>query len=194
MTNRRQRGFTIVELIIVIVVLGILATITSVLYLGAQKQARDIKNIDGMHKLADAIELFIAKNQHFPAGGYGANAYIGTDTECDSTGKNGFAGHNMYKCAVEDTLVASGYLPAGFSANLSPNKNYGYTNGQAALMVYIVSATKAIVMTSMENQTTQDAANFSAELVKCYGYDPGSSYAQLAYNMKNGVCISFSTP
>ena len=37
----RQRGFTIVELLIVIVVIGILAAITVVAFNGVQRKARD---------------------------------------------------------------------------------------------------------------------------------------------------------
>lgn len=193
MTNRRQRGFTLVELIIVIIVISILAAIISIAYTSVQKEARDTKNVDGMHKFADAIELFISKNQHFPKGNWGSSAPIGTGTECIDGG-NGFAGHGMYKCTIEDTLVASGYLPSGFTVNLSRNTKYPYADGRAALMVYNVGTTKAMVMTSMENPSSQDAANFSAELVKCYGSDPGSGYSPRGYNMSNGICITFSTP
>lgn len=193
MTKRRQHGFTIVELIVVIIIIAILAAITSVLYMGAQKQARDIKNIDGMHQVADAIQLFISKNQHFPLGGYGSNAVIGAGTEC-TKGASGFAGHGMYTCTVEDTLVASGYLPAGFIAGLSPNKVYGsYPDGRASIMVYATSATTAMVMTSMESPTAQDTANFSTQLTKCLV--PAGNYAPRdSWGMANGVCITFSTP
>ena len=193
MTNRRQRGFTIVELLVVIIVIAILAMITAVLYTSAQKQARDVKNIDGMNKLADAIQLFTVKNQHFPLGDWGSDTPIGSGTEC-TKGLNGFAGHNMYVCTIEDTLVASGYLPAGFSAGLAPNKQYSYTDGRATLMVYNVGTTKAMVMTSMEDPSTSDTTNFNAALTKCYGSIPGVYAPRDTYGMSNGICISYSTP
>lgn len=193
MTKHRQRGFTLVELIIVIAVIAILATITVALYDGAKKEARDLRNVDGMHKVADAIELFISRYQHFPIGGSGSSAAIGGATECIG-GSNGFAGHDAYSCTVEDTLVANGYLPAGFIASLSPNTKYPYTDGIRSIMVYKIDTTHAMVMTSMENPTDKDAANFSTQLAKCYGSDPGDSYGPRGYGMLNGVCITYSTP
>jgi type IV pilus assembly protein PilA len=43
MAHKKQTGFTIVELLIVIVVIGILAAITVVAYSGIQQRARDAK-------------------------------------------------------------------------------------------------------------------------------------------------------
>lgn len=43
MVSNRQKGFTIVELLIVIVVIALLATISIVAYNGVQGRARDSK-------------------------------------------------------------------------------------------------------------------------------------------------------
>lgn len=195
MVKHRQHGFTLVELIVVIIVIAILATITTVLYMGVQKEARDVKNVDAMHKVADAIELFISKNQHFPRGGWGSTVALGSSTEC-ANGSNGYVSSGTYyTCSIEDTLVASGYLPAGFIAGLSPNSLYTYTDGRASMMVYVISSTKAMIMNSMEAPSAQDTANFNAALTQCYGSVPGSGYAPRdSYGMKNGVCITYSTP
>lgn len=193
-----RQGFTIVELIVVIIVLAILVMITASIYQSAQAQARDAKNVDGMDKFADAISLFVAKNQHFPRGGSGSTSAIGTNTEC-ADGSNGWAATG-YQCDVEDTLVASGYLPSGFTAGLSPNPLYtSNSTGSQSLMVYIAATTgtppvkKAMVMTSMESPTADDTAHFNAELTKCYGSVPATYSPRDTYGMKNGICLVLQT-
>lgn len=202
MKNVAHRGFTIVEMIIVIVVLSILVMITASIYQSAQVQARDARNIDGMDKFADAITLFNAKYQHYPRGSFGSTSAIGAGTEC-ADGANGWVASTTYTCTVEDTLVASGYLPAGFVSSLSPNLSPGTTvptNGRLTLMAYVASASatspvvkKVLVMTSMEAPTAADTSHFNAEIVKCYGAAQATYAPRDSYGMRNGVCLTLQT-
>jgi type II secretion system protein G len=66
MWAQKQKGFTIVELLIVIVVIGILAAITIVAYNGVQSRARDTLRIDGIGKIRDALELYRVDNGVYP--------------------------------------------------------------------------------------------------------------------------------
>lgn len=193
MIKKPRAGFTVVELLIVIVVIAVLASITFIAYGSLQNRARDLKNTEGVTKLADAIELFIAKNQHFPRGGSGSSSGIGSNSECVN-GSNGFAGKAMYTCTVEDTLIASGLLPTGFSKDLTPHPKYSYTDGRASIMVYSAGANDAMVMVSLIAPSDQDTAHFNSELKKCFGSVPGSYAPRDTYGMRNGVCVSFSLP
>jgi type II secretion system protein G len=65
-TTQKQRGFTIVELLIVIVVIAILATISIVAYSGIQQRARDTIRLSDIKTLSKAIELFYADNGNYP--------------------------------------------------------------------------------------------------------------------------------
>ena len=47
----KQRGFTIVELLIVIVVIGVLAAITIVAYNGIQSRARDSARVSDINAI-----------------------------------------------------------------------------------------------------------------------------------------------
>ena len=83
-SSTRRRGFTIVELLVVIVVIGILATIALVAYNGIQQRARvavlqsDVKNASGQ------LEIDNVNNGAYPAtvaaanGGQGLKASPGT--------------------------------------------------------------------------------------------------------------------
>lgn len=61
-----MRGFTIVELLIVIVVIGALATITFVTYKGVKEKAYNAKVIAGVRQYTDAIKSYKAINRVYP--------------------------------------------------------------------------------------------------------------------------------
>ena len=65
----KQTGFTIVELLIVIVVIGILAAITIVAYNGVQVRARDNIRKSDLAAIVKAVELFKADNGEAPPAG-----------------------------------------------------------------------------------------------------------------------------
>lgn len=66
--NRNQAGFTIVELLIVIVVIGILAAITVVAFNGVQGRAHDISIQNDLQSIAKKLEMYKADFAVYPAG------------------------------------------------------------------------------------------------------------------------------
>lgn len=62
----KRKGFTIVELLIVIVVIAILAAITIVAYNGVQARARDAQRKEDIATIAKAFELYYAQNGTYP--------------------------------------------------------------------------------------------------------------------------------
>ena len=70
--NRRRHGFTIVELLIVIVVIAILAAITVVAYNGIQQRATNAAITAAASQSIKAIQAYIAAN----------DAYPGTSSSC----------------------------------------------------------------------------------------------------------------
>lgn len=75
------RGFTIVELLIVIVVIGVLAAITIVAFSGVQTRARDARVMSELKSLQTSMEMFVTDNGRKPTNaGAGNNTHpeIGT--------------------------------------------------------------------------------------------------------------------
>jgi general secretion pathway protein G len=64
--TNRQTGFTIVELLIVIVVIGILAAISIVAYNGVQAKARDSQRISDLKSIVKALEAYKVNNGTYP--------------------------------------------------------------------------------------------------------------------------------
>jgi len=100
---KKQTGFTIVELLVVVVVIAILASITIVSFVGIQGRANDAAVQNDLKGIAGAFEIFKLNNGVYPVG----------DTDLSSTGIKvskssygpGFSGlHNLLYCR----LAASG--------------------------------------------------------------------------------------
>ncbi len=64
--NRKQQGFTIVELLIVIVVIGILAALVITTFTGINKKARDTERTTDIKALHGQIEAYYAQNGKYP--------------------------------------------------------------------------------------------------------------------------------
>jgi prepilin-type N-terminal cleavage/methylation domain-containing protein len=56
--EQQREGFTIVELLIVIVIIAILATITIIAYNGIQVRARDSRRLQDMDLIVKGLEIY----------------------------------------------------------------------------------------------------------------------------------------
>jgi type II secretion system protein G len=65
--QKRQSGFTIVELLIVIVIIGILAGLVVTQILGATAKARDTERKTDIDQIANQLEAYYAKTGGYPS-------------------------------------------------------------------------------------------------------------------------------
>lgn len=116
----KQKGFTIVELLIVIVVIGILAAITIVAYNGIQSRARDAQRKSDVATITKALELYYLDNGSYPPTwctlGVGCKINSGWNTTADASWSN-FEGYLVpkYISSLPKDPQASTSTPAAIS-------------------------------------------------------------------------------
>lgn len=62
----RQKGFTIIELLIVIVIIGILATLVLSTYASGPAKARDSKRLTDINSIATQLEIYNSETGGYP--------------------------------------------------------------------------------------------------------------------------------
>lgn len=60
--KKAQKGFTLIEMLVVISIIGILAALTLVSYSGAQKQTRDTERRSDLNQYRNGLESYAASN------------------------------------------------------------------------------------------------------------------------------------
>lgn len=91
-----SQGFTLMELLIVIAVIGILISVATASYSSAQKKARDSRRQSDMKAMQNALEQYYADNSQYPA----------ASTPCNLG------------------ATSANYLPAGLPADPKPSQSY----------------------------------------------------------------------
>lgn len=112
-----KRGFTIVELLIVIVVIAILAAISIVAYNGVQQRARDTTRKNDLAQLAKATKLYAVDNGDYAEAGCGNGTGSGWLPQ-DYDGADPYV-------PINTCLISGGYL----SKELKDPSGLGSCNG-----------------------------------------------------------------
>ncbi|WKZ25125.1 MAG: FISUMP domain-containing protein [Patescibacteria group bacterium] len=66
-TKQGIKGFTLIELLVVIAIIGILSTLVVVALGNSRTSARDAKRLNDLKAMANALELYYANNNSYPA-------------------------------------------------------------------------------------------------------------------------------
>lgn len=87
MRKLNQKGFTIIELLVVIVIIGILVALTLPNLFSAQARGRDTDRKNELKNLQTRLETYFGDNDHYPPGDMAAAATaVGITDSADYTG------------------------------------------------------------------------------------------------------------
>jgi prepilin-type N-terminal cleavage/methylation domain-containing protein len=117
--KRNDSGFTIVELLIVIIVIGILAALVLVTFSGVQQKARNTERTTDVKAIASHLEVYNAQNSYYPTSGQlTANdgsvlTFIGGNLKgLDKEALRDPKGSNFYLTAGNASSQSYGYVPS----------------------------------------------------------------------------------
>lgn len=110
--NRLRDGFTIVELLIVIVVIGILAAIVIVSYQGVQTRSNDVSVQSDLRTMSDTLRVATANGLQYPYDQTTLST-VGVHVSKASYGANLVSGGMQYNLLYCSTVA--GYSPSAFA-------------------------------------------------------------------------------
>lgn len=112
---KNTKGFTIVELVIVIIIIGILATLVIITFTGMNQNARNTKRQTDVNAVVNHVQAFYAQYAFYP-----------TQADLTSTGAGGFVPTYMKgldpKALLDPKQNGTGAIGTSVSA-----AQYGYT-------------------------------------------------------------------
>lgn len=86
---KNKSGFTLIELLVVIAIIGTLSTIITVVFISAQKNARDQQRKSDLAKIQIALEVYFSRNNFYPPNNT-------VENNCDSSRGGGAAVCSSY--------------------------------------------------------------------------------------------------
>ena len=148
--KKRNQGFTIVELLIVIVVIGILALLVITTYSGIQAKARNSKRSSDVKSLQTQLEAFFSQNGYYPSLGD-----MNTGTSATTAANSTWAATNM-KSLDQNALVDPS----------NPNQSRQLVTGTGTAKSYAYNVT----------DSGGSAANCEADHTTCAKYTLTATY------------------
>lgn len=184
---RKAYGFTIVELLIVIVVIAILAAISAAAYGNISNRATDARLTDGAAKFTKALQAWMVDGGDMTVGNAGSTGPTVNGLCTNASGGQGFVGSTAYQCTTEDMLVEAGHLPAGFTAALPPNLHVSDgVNGRHSLMLYRCSgdSKKWMLFWTLRRPSAEATSNLHSTMSSCGYANPASHNIVSTWGMR----------
>lgn len=123
--NKKNKGFTLFELLVSISIIGILTALASVAFSGAQKKARDARRMQDIQAIQTAAEQYYSQNTFIYPNSYTAGVAWGIGgtniLENYPSDPKGVA-YGSYACAPPATCSTTGYCICALMEN-SANAN-----------------------------------------------------------------------
>ena len=146
------RGFTLIEILIVVSIIAILASSVLVGFGPTQKQGRDTRRISDLRQVQNALEIYYAKCGYYPGG-------VQAGTSCAST-FSATANWADLKTALKGSTIGINNVPDDPSAN----RTYYYGTDSTGSN-YVIKA----VFEDVNNPSLRDSYKTDINGVTCAG-------------------------
>ena len=80
MTKKTKSGFTLIELVVTIAIIGILLTISAISFSNIRQKARDAKRVSDITQIQNTLSLYLRDEGQYPASLTFGNALIGSSS------------------------------------------------------------------------------------------------------------------
>lgn len=157
MAGREKQGFTLIEILVVVAIISILATVVLVGLGPTQQTARDARRLSDLREAQNALELFYYKCGFYPgtaSGGVCAPGSPGTDW-------NGFTS------ALGNANI--GVSASSIPSDPSTNRTYGYA--------YNGGNTTYVLGAALENANNSVLNGYNAPVTTGYNWVPNGGSA-----------------
>ena len=114
--KKLQAGFTIIELLIVIAIIGILATLVLTNFQGAQAKGRDTVRKNDINSIYQKLEEYYNENGSYPGAALAASTFPGIDAEAlvDADGATITSSFDTAKPAAPTMTTTNEYRYAAY--------------------------------------------------------------------------------
>lgn len=164
-----KRGFTVVEIVVVILVIGLLVGITAVVYRSARDESVDTARRAAAQQVVAAMEALKFQKNEIKVGGANSNASLTIDANgvCRYDGQGWlYRTTGSYPCTMGEMLLKAGLLLADFFEIIPPNNGSiaGDDNRrESAMMLYRCNTSQRtyLLYYYLQNPTQEETDNLA---------------------------------
>src|SRR3990167_8477958 len=107
-----KAGFTLIELMVVVVIVGLLVASAVIVFSKNQQRARDARRVQDIADIFDSLKIYYQQRRFYPQAGNDCSldggAEIYDTSNCDNRG-DWIADNGQY-LAIKDELTSNGYM------------------------------------------------------------------------------------
>lgn len=123
--QKNKKGFTLIELVVVMAIIGILAVALVPRLTGIQSRSRDTARVTSLNQLAAVLDTFYSDNGSYPFAPHGTDAKSWADADWCFSGSGG-AVHTSLQQLLKGAVAPEDPQTSNLAGNCSIPAQFGY--------------------------------------------------------------------
>ena len=172
--KQNQSGFTLMEVLVVIAIIGTLASVVLTTFTTVRKKARDARRIADIRQINSAIQIYLNEKSHAPyVGKYECNA-SNTDSTCNTINEINKDGWSLFQEDLSPYLPKLPTDPCGAACFEGPPNFFTYVyHPPAAIAAWCEKAGCKLPLSELNNQYSIFAQRMEVDSPLLNGYSNG---------------------